>query len=219
MTFRHILVPLDFSSSAEQALECAMELVEKFQARLTLLHVIHIPVTSEVNLTAYLAEMDTSAQFGMDEYLKRIETAGHTVETIIQRGTPWNEIVGDEFNKEYFQQLQRFVALERKRFQVFPAAEDVFHAFDLTPPDGVKVLILGQDPYHGPGQAHGLSFSVPNGVKPPPTLANIFTELQNDVGIDVAVADHGLNQRHVDWLTERDVIIVDGQLDRELPTH
>lgn len=93
MTFRHILVPLDFSSPAEQALDYAMELVEKFQARLTLLHVIHIPVTSEVNLTAYLAEMDTSAQFGMDEYLKRIETAGHTVETIIQRGTPWHEII------------------------------------------------------------------------------------------------------------------------------
>jgi nucleotide-binding universal stress UspA family protein len=93
MTFRHILVPLDFSSSAEQALECAMELVEKFQARLTLLHVIHIPVTSEVNLAAYLAEMDTSAQLGMDEYLKRVETAGHTVETIILRGTPWHEII------------------------------------------------------------------------------------------------------------------------------
>ena len=93
MTFRHILVPLDFSSSAEQALGYAMELVEKFQARLTLLHVIHIPVTSEVNLAAYLAEMDTSAQLGMEEYLKRVETAGHTVETIVQRGTPWHEIV------------------------------------------------------------------------------------------------------------------------------
>ena len=115
----------------------------------------------------------------------RSPAADTTVPTGWDTASPWNQIIGNEFGKDYFHQLQQFISAERQRFQVFPDADDVFHAFDLTPPDEVKILILGQDPYHAPGQAHGLSFSVPNGVKPPPTLVNIFAELRNDVGIDI----------------------------------
>lgn len=97
--------------------------------------------------------------------------------------TDWNPVLRQEFAKPYWSQLQRFVADERARHQVFPAPGDVFAALHLTPFAEVKVLILGQDPYHGPGQAHGLCFSVQRGVAPPPSLRNIFTELEADVGV------------------------------------
>jgi len=103
--------------------------------------------------------------------------------------TDWNPVLRQEFAKPYWSQLQRFVADERARHQVFPAPGDVFAALHLTPFADVKVLILGQDPYHGPGQAHGLCFSVQRGVAPPPSLRNIFTELEADVG--VPAPDHG----------------------------
>ncbi len=103
--------------------------------------------------------------------------------------TDWNPVLRQEFAKPYWSQLQRFVADERARHQVFPAPGDVFAALHLTPFAEVKVLILGQDPYHGPGQAHGLCFSVQRGVAPPPSLRNIFTELEADVG--VPAPEHG----------------------------
>ena len=98
--------------------------------------------------------------------------------------TDWNPLLRDEFAKPYWAELQAFVAEERARHQVFPPAEDVFAALHQTPYAEVEVLILGQDPYHGPGQAHGLCFSVRPGVAVPPSLRNILTELRDDLGID-----------------------------------
>jgi uracil-DNA glycosylase len=97
--------------------------------------------------------------------------------------TDWNPLLRDEFAKPYWQQLQAFVADERQRAAVFPPAADVFNALHLTPFARTRVVILGQDPYHGPGQAHGLCFSVRRGVKPPPSLVNIFAELESDLAI------------------------------------
>jgi len=89
-----------------------------------------------------------------------------------------------EFEQPYMADLKRFLLSEREAGkQIFPAGANWFRALDLTPLDQVKVVILGQDPYHGPGQAHGLCFSVPDGVRPPPSLVNIFKELQSDLGI------------------------------------
>ena len=96
--------------------------------------------------------------------------------------TDWNPVLRGEFAKPYWEPLQRFVAEERARSEVYPDAVDTFAALHLTPLAEVKVLILGQDPYHGPGQAHGLCFSVRDGVAHPPSLRNIFEELQADLG-------------------------------------
>lgn len=94
----------------------------------------------------------------------------------------WKEALKDEFGKEYFAKLAEFVRTEYQQETVYPPAKFVFRAFELTPFDKVKVVILGQDPYHGPGQAHGLSFSVPEGKNPPPSLQNIFKEILADTG-------------------------------------
>ena len=98
--------------------------------------------------------------------------------------TDWNPLLRDEFTKDYWRQLQHFVASERAAYEVYPPHDDVFAALHLTPYHDTKVLILGQDPYHGPRQAHGLCFSVLEGVAPPPSLMNIFKELRADLGID-----------------------------------
>src|SRR3954447_12308589 len=98
--------------------------------------------------------------------------------------TDWNPILRAELDAPYFKELQRFVASERGRQRVYPPHDDVFAALHLTPYESVKVLILGQDPYHGPGQAHGLCFSVRPGVVIPPSLRNIYTELRSDLGIE-----------------------------------
>ena len=97
----------------------------------------------------------------------------------------WRAALAEEFGRPYYEQLQAFVARERAEHPVYPAEEDVFNAFRLAPFDRVKVLILGQDPYHGTGQAHGLAFSVKPGVKPPPSLANMFRELKTDLGCKI----------------------------------
>ena len=97
----------------------------------------------------------------------------------------WQDILADEFKKNYFIQLQEFVAEEYKRSTVYPPKEDVMKAFIKVPYSKVKVVLLGQDPYHGEGQAHGLCFSVNNGVPFPPSLKNIFQELQNDIGCPI----------------------------------
>jgi uracil-DNA glycosylase len=96
--------------------------------------------------------------------------------------TDWNPVLRAELDKPYWRTLQEFVAEERSRHPVFPAPDEVFAALHLTPYAATRVLILGQDPYHGPGQAHGLCFSVRPGVPPPPSLQNIFKELEQDVG-------------------------------------
>jgi uracil-DNA glycosylase len=97
----------------------------------------------------------------------------------------WQDAIGDELEKPYFKSLEAFVDREREQHQVFPTEKNVFNAFDLTPLDETNVLLLGQDPYHNEGQAHGLAFSVRPGVKPPPSLANMFKELRADVGCKI----------------------------------
>src|SRR6185312_10842607 len=91
----------------------------------------------------------------------------------------------EELKKPYFQKLQEFVDQERAEHKVFPPEEDVFNAFKLTPYERVKVLLLGQDPYHDDDQAHGLCFSVRPGVTPPPSLRNVFKELHSDLGCTI----------------------------------
>ncbi len=103
--------------------------------------------------------------------------------------TDWNPVLRAELAKPYWAELQAFVDAERARHQVYPPADEVFAALHLTPFAEVKVLILGQDPYHGPGQAHGLCFSVRPPVAPPPSLENIFAELHAD--LDLPVPHHG----------------------------
>ena len=96
--------------------------------------------------------------------------------------TTWNEILAEEMQKDYYQELQAFVQKRRAEVRVFPEEKNVFNALELTPFESVKVVILGQDPYHGLGQAHGLSFSVQKGIPLPPSLKNIYKELQEDIG-------------------------------------
>ena len=96
----------------------------------------------------------------------------------------WKSALADEFGKPYFESLVRFLRAEKAAGKViYPPGSQIFRAFDLTPLQQVKVVILGQDPYHGAGQAHGLSFSVPSGVPAPPSLKNIFKEIESDLGV------------------------------------
>ncbi len=97
----------------------------------------------------------------------------------------WKEKLAEEFEKPYFLGLTGFVRQEYNSTRIFPPASLIFNAFDKCPFDRVKVVILGQDPYHGPGQAHGLCFSVPDHVEMPPSLLNIFREIHQDLGIPV----------------------------------
>lgn len=98
----------------------------------------------------------------------------------------WKEVLKKEFTQPYFQQIVLHLKTERSQGKtIYPPGSQIFNAFDSTPFDKVKVVILGQDPYHGPGQAHGLCFSVQHGVPAPPSLQNIFKELQSDIGIPV----------------------------------
>ncbi|MEJ5168775.1 MAG: uracil-DNA glycosylase [Arcobacteraceae bacterium] len=94
----------------------------------------------------------------------------------------WKEVLKDEFTKEYFVELKRFLIEEKQNYTIYPKGSDMFNAFSYTPFDDVKVVIIGQDPYHGANQAHGLAFSVLDGVAFPPSLRNIFQELNSDIG-------------------------------------
>jgi uracil-DNA glycosylase len=98
----------------------------------------------------------------------------------------WQRMLDVEFHKSYFKKLQEFLRIEHERRQtLYPEVADIFNAFAYMPFEGVRVVILGQDPYHGPGQAHGLAFSVKKGIVPPPSLKNIFKELHEDVGFNI----------------------------------
>jgi uracil-DNA glycosylase len=108
----------------------------------------------------------------------------------VQIEESWKSVMKPEFSKPYFQNIVTFLKTEKMAGKtIYPPGKQIFNAFDTTPFDNVKVVILGQDPYHGPGQAHGLCFSVSDGVPPPPSLVNIFKELQSDVG--VPIPNHG----------------------------
>lgn len=102
----------------------------------------------------------------------------------------WADALGAELTQPYMQSLREFLAAEKRRGrEIYPPGPEIFNAYNHTPPDQVRVVILGQDPYHGPGQAHGLCFSVRPGVPVPPSLVNIFKEIESDLGI--APAPHG----------------------------
>lgn len=103
------------------------------------------------------------------------------VNPVIEEG--WKEVLWDEFQSPYFGELKEFLLEERLSQTVYPPGKLIFNAFQHTPFSAVKAVILGQDPYHGKGQAHGLCFSVPAGIAQPPSLVNIFKELQSDLGI------------------------------------
>jgi len=110
-----------------------------------------------------------------------------TIDPVIHES--WKKNLMEEFNSPYFQILKNFLQEEKRQYPVYPPGSRIFAAFDRTPFDKVQVVILGQDPYHGLGQAHGLCFSVPYGIKAPPSLINIFKEIQADLGFPVP--DHG----------------------------
>lgn len=103
----------------------------------------------------------------------------------VQIEASWKEALQEEFEKDYFKSLSKTVRNAYVSKDVFPPPKLVFNAFEHCPFQKIKVVILGQDPYHNPGQAHGLSFSVPNGVKPPPSLQNIYKEIATDIGTDI----------------------------------
>jgi len=105
---------------------------------------------------------------------------------LINIESSWLKVLQDEFDKEYMKNLKDFLQKEQSSYTIYPKNKDLFNAFFYTPFDKVKVVILGQDPYHGENQACGLSFSVPNKVKAPPSLVNIFKELQDDLHIKLS---------------------------------
>jgi uracil-DNA glycosylase len=105
------------------------------------------------------------------------------INPIIEEG--WKEVLMEEFQSPYFSDLKEFLVEEKRLYTIYPPGNLIFNAFKHTPFDRVKVVILGQDPYHGKGQAHGLCFSVPQGIPQPPSLVNIFKELHSDLGVPV----------------------------------
>jgi uracil-DNA glycosylase len=122
----------------------------------------------------------------------------------------WREFVNSEAEKPYFRKLMRRVDAERIRTEVYPAREDMFSCFAACPLEKLKVVIIGQDPYHGPGQAHGMSFSVREGVKIPPSLQNIYKELESDLGVKSPEsgnlekwANEGVLLMNTSWSVER----------------
>ena len=119
----------------------------------------------------------------------------------------WKKVLKEEFSKPYFEQIVLHIKTEKSQGKIiYPPGPLIFNAFNTTPFDKVKVVILGQDPYHGPGQAHGLCFSVQNGVPPPPSLINIFKELQEDIG--VPIPDHG----NLTYWAEQGVFLLNASL-------
>jgi uracil-DNA glycosylase len=118
----------------------------------------------------------------------------------------WKEPLSDEFQKSYFIKLKEFLIEEKKQHRIYPPGAAIFHAFNQTPLSKVKVVIIGQDPYHGTGQAHGLCFSVPFGIKVPPSLVNIFKEIRDDLGI--AIPNHG----NLDYWAMQGVLLLNATL-------
>ena len=109
-----------------------------------------------------------------------------TINPVIENS--WKQVLSGEFRSEYFFKLKEFIIREKKKYKIYPPGSEIFSAFNYTFFDKVKVVILGQDPYHGKGQANGLCFSVKDGIAKPPSLQNIFKELQNDLGYPIPVS-------------------------------
>jgi uracil-DNA glycosylase len=125
----------------------------------------------------------------------------------VQIDSSWKEVLKQEFTKPYFLQIVTFLKSEKLSGKtIYPPGKQIFNAFNTTPFEKVKVVLLGQDPYHGPGQAHGLSFSVPDGVPTPPSLVNIYKELRSDVGLDIP-----LSGNLTKW-AERGVLLLNASL-------
>lgn len=110
---------------------------------------------------------------------------------MVHIGNDWDEILRDDFASESYQRLRQFLIQEYRTKRIYPDMYDIFNALKYTPYSQVKCVILGQDPYHGEGQAHGLSFSVRQGIQPPPSLVNIFKEIYSDLGIDNSISGSG----------------------------
>ncbi len=123
-----------------------------------------------------------SRTLGGNSRIKKIKMTDTSVNPNIE--ISWKSVLATEFSAPYFQGLKSFLMDEKGKYKIYPPGSQIFSAFDHTPFSEVKVVILGQDPYHGAGQAHGLCFSVPKGVDSPPSLANIFKEIVNDLGIE-----------------------------------
>ncbi len=111
----------------------------------------------------------------------------------------WKEVLHDEFNKQYFLDLKQFLINEKKKYKIYPPGNLIFNAFNKTPFNKLKVVIIGQDPYHGYGQAHGLCFSVPKGIKIPPSLVNIYKELSQEKELNFNIPNHGNLEK---WATQ-----------------
>ncbi len=103
---------------------------------------------------------------------------------MVHLGNDWDDILKDEFEKEYYQKIRRILRSEYEKYRIFPDMHDIFNALKYTPFKNVKAVIIGQDPYHEIGQAHGLSFSVQKGIPLPPSLQNIYKELKSDLGVE-----------------------------------
>jgi uracil-DNA glycosylase len=119
----------------------------------------------------------------------------------------WKTLLKEEFESEYYLKLNDFLATEKSLHSIYPPEPMIFNAFNKTAFDKIKVVIIGQDPYHGPGQAHGLCFSVAPGVKPPPSLVNIFKEIRQDLGIDIAK-----NYGNLEYWAEQGVLLLNSTL-------
>lgn len=115
---------------------------------------------------------------------------------MIQIENSWHEALNEEFDKEYFKKLTQFVHNEYGSHTCYPPGKEIFNAFNLCPIDKVKVVILGQDPYHGPGQAEGLCFSVKTGIALPPSLINIFKEIKDDIGSTPSIITDEMGKNH-----------------------
>ena len=125
---------------------------------------------------------------------------------MVNLGNSWDHVLEGEFEKEYYQKLRQFLIGEYRSKTIYPDMHDIFNALKATGYDDVKVLILGQDPYHEPGQAHGMAFSVQPGIKTPPSLVNIYKEMKDDLGIEPA--SHGYLQK---W-AEQGVLLLNAVL-------
>ena len=125
---------------------------------------------------------------------------------MVNIGNSWDEILKDEFDKEYYQNLRKFLAYEYRKYTVYPDMYDIFNSLKYTAYEDVSVVIIGQDPYHNEGEAHGLSFSVPKGIKTPPSLLNIYKEIRDDLGYEIP--SHGCL---VSW-AEQGVLLLNATL-------